>query len=227
MTVAPLRDFGSAGVRDQRASRQIERLLDHSGPELAAEREDAPHLEIFPDLVDLLRLRNGFVSARTAFEVFPLAVASAGPDQVSWNHPDLWRKDYPGLDLSTTHVFGQDAFARQFAIDVSGRVLLLDLETAELELYAATLDEWAWRIERERTESPLGRLAREWGRVNGPLRCGERLAPRIPFALGGDRTMENVESLDCHDALRRATETRERLDRRASIRSASANPAAE
>ena len=204
MTVA-LNDSGCRG------STAITRLLDGSGPKLASERESSGDLGRYPDLCELLALRNGFLALDGTIEVFPLAAASAGPNQLCWNHPEFWRRDYPTLDHARAHVYAHDAFTRQFAIDEVGRILRLDLETAELSLYSATLEEWAWRVERDRAESAFGRLAREWVRINGPLDAGDRLAPRIPFSLGGDRTIENVERLDVLEVLTRARETRQRM----------------
>ncbi len=213
MSVAPLRHTALES-RTEQLPPATEHLLQQAGPALAGEHEPQSTIDRYPDLISLLQRRNGFLVYGSTIEVFPLSRAAAGPDQISWNHPNFWRAQYPELDQARAHVFGQDAFARQYAIDSVGRVHVLDLETSELELYGATLDEWAWRIDRERRECPYGRLAGEWVRVNGALRGGERLAARIPFALGGERTVENVEALDVYEALSRARDTNARLERR-------------
>ncbi|MEU1124866.1 hypothetical protein ABZ371_15170 [Streptomyces sp. NPDC005899] len=87
--------------------------------------------------------------------------------------------------------FAEDVFGFQFAVDDKG-FHSFDPETGELEAMAETLDEWVESILSEYEELTGYGLAHAWQSRNGRLRNGYRLAPAVPFMLGG---MYEVDAL--------------------------------
>jgi hypothetical protein len=45
-------------------------------------------------------------------------------------------------------------------------------------------------------------IARDWQRVNGPIRPGQRLVPKKPFVLGGEYAINNLYALDATVSMR-------------------------
>ena len=95
--------------------------------------------------------------------------------------------------------FAEDVFGRQFAIGPSD-ISCFDLATGVSRTVGRDLEEWAdWVLEDYRTITGYP-LAHEWQLRRGKLQFGRRLAPVIPFAAGGDYTVENLVELDALEA---------------------------
>lgn len=136
------------------------------------------------ELLEMLAQRNGFYAFEGALKVFPTHSSSKELGLADWNDNALWRHDYNGL-ADNCLFFAEDVFGGQFCIKDNG-VYAFDPETASLEYLAAGIDDWA-KVLLEDYQFLTGYpLAHQWQRQVGPIPAGKRLAPKVPFVLGGD-----------------------------------------
>lgn len=152
------------------------------------------------ELVTLLKARNGFYAFERAFHVFPDRSTECEIGLLEWNSPSLWIFAYDDLAEGCLF-FAEDVFGGQFCFKKDS-VWYFDPETAELEKLGDNLAEWAAAIladYRVRTGFPL---AHEWQQQHGCLRPGCRLAPKIPFVLGGAYEIKNLYEADAIELMR-------------------------
>jgi len=141
-------------------------------------------------LLALLWRRNGFYVFESALHVFP-AGATVGVMSVdSWNAPDLWRNEFGDVSHGLLF-FAEDALANQWCL-ADGAIYKFDPETGRKEHSAATIEEWAARILADYPVETAWPLAHEWQVKFGRLQEGQRLAPKIPFFLGGEYVIANL-----------------------------------
>lgn len=146
-----------------------------------------------PDaLRPLLAEKNGFYAAESALLVRPWVTGSGGGPW--WNDPGLWSARYQGAADGLTF-FAEDAFGFQYALGPDG-VCLFDAETAELEVVAADIADWAEKVLDDLDFTTGLPLAHDWQAANGPLPAGHRLAPGTPFFLGGQYEAAELRSVD-------------------------------
>ncbi|MFJ8831169.1 hypothetical protein [Micromonospora aurantiaca] len=131
-------------------------------------------------LAPLYSIKNGFYAFESALFVRPVGV---GVRSVEWWNGLSWRQVYVDLGAQLT-CFAEDVFGFQFAADESG-FYSFDPETAEIELVADSVEGWAQAVLEDIDVMVGYSLAREWQERNGGLQQGFRLAPAVPFALGG------------------------------------------
>ncbi|NAS22188.1 SMI1/KNR4 family protein [Herbidospora sp. NEAU-GS84] len=144
----------------------------------------------------LLSQKNGFYAFESALHIFPWGT-DGKEGAAFWNGDDLWIKEYgePVRDLT---FFAEDAFGFQFALGKNG-FWSFDPETAERELICRNIAEWASLIIEDfefRTGFPV---MHQWQQANGQLPAGRRLAPAVPFFLGGEfdaRVMRMKDSVE-------------------------------
>lgn len=183
----------------------IEQLLSISSPSLISgpTADGVPLLEkrgrLGAELRELLVLRNGFYAYESALHVFPSGVAAGVMDLATWNGPDTWRSEYGDL-ADDCLFFAQDAFGLPFCIH-DDRVCSF-AETGEIEVVAESLEDWAGRILVDSALLLGYPIAHEWQRANGPLAPGKRLAPAVPFMLGGEYDVEGLHDIDQADLMR-------------------------
>ena len=167
-------------------------------------------------LVDFLGTVNGFYAFEGALHVLP-AGAALRPGQRTleeWNDPEPWRGAYGSL--ADGHLFfAEDAFGGQFSIRDEA-VCTFDPETGDAEILATDLEGWADKILSDYavlTGSPLGH---DWQVRHGPLPIGQRLAPKLPFVLGGEFVVDNLFAVDAVEGMRMrgdlASQLRDRPD---------------
>lgn len=189
-------------IEDQ--PREVSTLLEISSDPLSANSPyPLPRLKNAEDLIAeleaVLRARNGFFAFESALHVYPsdpMAVDDIG----KWNAREGWRDCYGGM-ADDAVFFAQDIFAEQFAITTSG-IIRFKPETGECRHMAATLGEWAGIILRDYGEETGWPIAHEWQITNGVLYRGQRLAPRVPFVLGGEYELPNFTVVDGLQAMR-------------------------
>jgi hypothetical protein len=151
------------------------------------------------ELLDVWGVQDGFLAFDGALVLRPCSDGAGVLDVVRWNEPGLWRDAYP---LSLQGVFfAEDAFGNPFGLTEQG-VALLDAETAELEAFADSLEGWAERILDEPEYHTGWPLLVEWQGVHGALPLGRRLAPKRPFALGGEYVVDNLAAARDVDAMK-------------------------
>ncbi len=180
----------------------LERLLAAAGPSLGgAPADDVMDLggRYGPSLYALLSQRNGFYAFEAALHVFPSATSERLSVEV-WNDRDLWRCDYDGL-ADGPLFFAEDAFGGQFCLVEDG-VATFDPETGQIEMLASNLGSWASHLLGNYQTVTGYPLAHQWQARHGALAEGKRLAPRVPFVLGGAFDIDNLYAAEAAAAMR-------------------------
>jgi hypothetical protein len=154
-----------------------------------------------PELSELAKRRNGFYAFESSLHVFP---CGSGPAEVmtleAWNEDDLWKSTYKGM-TDGLYFFAEDIFGGQFALGKDG-IISFEPETGESRVISADLNSWASEIMSNYSVLVGWPIARDWQRVNGPIRPGQRLVPKKPFVLGGEYAINNLYALDATASMR-------------------------
>lgn len=153
--------------------------------------------ELPDDLVELLRLSNGFYAFGGALLVRPTCGHEPPghgipePTLDEWNSRSSWRRSYHSLVPKAARFFAEDVFGAQFA-EVRGAVLAFDPETGEFTESWPSLSAWIEQVVAD-PDVLVGRsIAADWGRVRGAVPRNHRLVPVIPFVLGGAFDIGNL-----------------------------------
>lgn len=157
----------------------LEKLVGISSPALTSKVVDSEKIPVC--LRPLIEARNGFYAFASALFVRPWGGGVGSAEW--WNTAGGWGAAY-GESVDGLTFFAEDVFGFQFAVDPGG-VHLFNPETAQLERMAASVEEWADQILANFNELTGYTLAQSWQSRNGPLKPGFRLAPSVPFILGG------------------------------------------
>jgi hypothetical protein len=184
----------------------IDKLLRIASPALS---ESTPRLTeecsalagaLARELLALLWARNGFYAFEAALHVRPASdfIGELGIEE--WNAPALWRSSYRGL-ADNLLFFAEDIFGGQFGI-AAGAVHRFDPETGDRQQIATSLDAWADFVLVESRSQTGWPLAHEWQERFGPLPKGKRLVPKVPFVLGGEFEVANLDALEGVKAMR-------------------------
>lgn len=148
----------------------------------------------------LLGRRNGFYAFESALLVRPLDFKGPPLGIFQWNNTTSWKADYK-IDLKNTIFFAEDLFGVQFCI-LNDVINSFDPETGEFKVVAKSLEDWAgWILEDSKTRTGWP-LAHFWQLRQGPLKVGMRLLPKVPFALGGQFSIENLYVLNDTEGMR-------------------------
>jgi len=176
----------------------LDQLLGIASPPIA---EISDVSAIPPELSELARRRNGFYAFESSLHVFP---CGPGPAEVmtleAWNEDDLWKSTYQGM-TDGLYFFAEDIFGGQFALGQDG-IISFEPETGESRVISADLNSWASEIMSNYSVLVGWPIARDWQRVNGPIRPGQRLVPKKPFVLGGEYAINNLYALDATVSMR-------------------------
>jgi hypothetical protein len=146
------------------------------------------------DLEEVLRIKDGFYAFDSALLVRPYINAQKPRGVVEWNNTNLWKREYDE-GLNQALFFAEDVFGGQFCI-YQGRVHAFDPETGVFELIGDCLDDWASSILSDTNFRTGHSLARAWQSKYGSLPLGTRLAPKLPFILGGRYEIDNLAPVD-------------------------------
>lgn len=149
------------------------------------------------ELIKILRLKNGFYAFEGALHVQP---DSESGGLTWWNDESLWRAQYAGMADGVVF-FAEDAFGGQFCLR-DGAIFAFDPETGELEELADSMESWAKLVLSDYPALTGHPVARAWQQLNGRLRDGARLVPKIPFVLGGAFEAANLVALDAVEGMR-------------------------
>jgi hypothetical protein len=172
---------------------QIEKLVSISSEALALQPNAAPRFlegwKLGPELLQMLRRKNGFYAFESALHVFPLTSDPASGLE-GWNSESLWRNEYQDLARGLLF-FAEDIFQDQFCLSPQG-VMRFKAETGETAFLANSVEEWAGLILADHSLQTGWKLAHDWQASHGPLPRGQRLMPKIPFFLGGQYTLDNL-----------------------------------
>ena len=160
------------------------------------------HGRIGLELLETLRIKNGFYAFASALHVLPLATyASSATTLETWNDPKAWACSYGSLIQGAPLFFAEDVFGGQFCI--TGEVIArFDPETGKFQGVASGVDEWAGLILEDRDFQTGFPLAEEWASKFGPIPVGQRLLPKKPFLCGGDFAVSNLFLMDATRGMR-------------------------
>ena len=149
-------------------------------------------------LAPLVSAKNGFYAFESALHVFPWG---GGEDSGEWWNADtLWRDGYEGADDGLTF-FAEDAFGFQFAVSSVG-FFSFDPETGLREHIANDAEGWAASCIADYVTLTGYPVIHEWQLANGALAPGLRLAPAIPFFLGGQFSVDGMRGIDAVELMR-------------------------
>lgn len=126
--------------------------------------------------------------------------ASDSIDLVRWNESRGWKRAY-GAAARGCVFFAQDIFAHQFCIHADA-VWSFDPESGSKRKMGDSVGEWAGAILEDHNVLTGYPLAHEWQSINGDLPAGVRLAPKIPFVLGGEFSVENLFALEATECMK-------------------------
>lgn len=155
--------------------------------------------QLFRDLSGLLSYRNGFFAFESALHVFPSSPRVPFSLE-SWNRADLWRSEYPPIPEEVLF-FAEDIFGDQFALKENG-ISRFESETGAFKPIAATLDDFIGKLLTDYRQLTGFDFAHEWQAAHGALRLGQRLAPKVPFVLGGAYHLDNLYAAEQVDLMR-------------------------
>jgi hypothetical protein len=108
----------------------------------------------------------------------------------NWNLKETWLEGYGEAIPADALAFAMDLFGNQFMV-VNDAIYLFNIETAELEHVADSLEGWAEQILQDNYWSGNS-LAEEWLEEKGDIPENYRLAPKIPFMMGGEFEISNL-----------------------------------
>ncbi|MBL8705887.1 MAG: hypothetical protein JNM30_13630 [Rhodospirillales bacterium] len=176
------------------SSTSVSKLLEIGGPALS---KAAPAFvganAVERELAGLLAQRNGFLAFEAALHIYPSDPAKPLSLE-NVNSADGWRGAYPAIPADVLF-FGQDIFGGQFGLR-SGAVWTLDPETGDLTRTADTLEAFVTLLLRDYDVMVGHSLAHQWQATHGALKHDQRLAPKIPFVMGGEFTVDNLYAAD-------------------------------
>ncbi|GAA1686157.1 hypothetical protein GCM10009830_37070 [Glycomyces endophyticus] len=167
-------------------------LLAQGGGALAAP-PPGEEIQYVPEpLRPLIGRRNGFYAFGPALYVRPWSPGVQG-DCLWWNATDTWRHEYKGVGDDLLF-FAEDVFGFQFGLHRSG-IYSFDPETAARELLAKDIGGWAAKILADVDFLTGAPVADAWTEERGPLPLATRLAPVVPFFLGGEYDIEQLNPI--------------------------------
>ncbi len=142
----------------------------------------------------LLSLKNGFYAFESALLVRPLSSTNVPSGVIEWNDPSGWKSKFDA-DLSTETFFAEDVFGEQFSIREKG-IVKFNPETGEIVPFAEDIEEWAQKLLKDYAFQTGQSIAHSWQAKHGPLANGCRLAPKVPFVIGGEYMVSNLVSME-------------------------------
>jgi hypothetical protein len=140
-----------------------------------------------------IKMRNGGYFCNYGIQFYSIS------DQIDYQSifylNDLLRNEF-GSIISDMFFIGQDIFGNQFGMKKKG-YYLFNIETGDIEFLAKCFDDLLEVIYYNLSYYSGKELIAEWVMRNNKFIASDRFAPKIPFVLGGDYTIDNIYSLNC------------------------------
>jgi hypothetical protein len=149
------------------------------------------------ELLELLRLKNGFYAFESALHVFPLVMDDwfNSQDLLRWNAPTLWKHAF-GKQAETLFAFAEDIFGYQFCSQ-GDQIVRFDPETGDVESVCSSVEEWAALICKDYNVQTGYPVAKAWQAKHGPIAQGNRLVPIYPLiSKEGSYDVSNFYEVD-------------------------------
>lgn len=161
---------------------------------------DPEVLDMIPaPLKPLLTKKNGFYAYGPALYVRPWGADVSG-NALWWNAVDTWRDEYQGVGDDLLF-FAEDIFGFQFAISPQG-FYQFDPETTEREYLGADIYEWARTMISDLDFYTGFSISDAWTEAHGRIPVGSRLAPPVPFFLGGEFDVDGLAPINDVELMR-------------------------
>lgn len=168
--------------------KSIKKLLNIGGASLSPE---APvNSQLTNELLELLKMKNGFYAFESALHVFPDRSFGSEIGIIEWNNSCI--ADYK---VDECLFFAEDIFGVQFCIKSNG-IYSFNPETGISEFLSETIDGWAGMILADYECLTGYPLAHSWQEKHGAIASGIRLAPKTPFVAGGKYEIENLYEIE-------------------------------
>lgn len=132
---------------------------------------------------------NGFNGFEGALLGFPMG-GKQEFELSHWNNIETWKSNYND-DVKNTVFFASDIFGHQYGV-LNKALVKLNPEIGELTLHSHDIEDWASKILSDYDYETGWSLAHEWQVNNREIQLGERLLPKIPFAMGGEFEENNL-----------------------------------
>ncbi|PHM30269.1 SMI1/KNR4 family protein [Xenorhabdus innexi] len=142
------------------------------------------------ELSYLLNKKNGFYGFESALRVFPYETIDGEIGLTDWNENSLWIDSYKDMAKGALF-FAEDIFGNQFCLK-DDCIHTFDPETGLFDKLANSINEWSGLILDDYEVLTGYSLAHNWQSIHGPIQSGYRLAPKIPFVLGGAYELDNL-----------------------------------
>jgi len=162
-------------------------ISSEKGKKVPAAFHDYPLVE---DLINLLNKRNGFYGFESALHIFSVETDGEEIGLIDWNDNSLWIDCYDDLARNAIF-FAEDVFGGQFCIKKDG-IYTFDPETGSFDYLAPDINEWCKNILEDYQVLTGYPLANAWQKKYGSIPAGYRLAPKIPFVVGGKYEPDNL-----------------------------------
>jgi len=151
------------------------------------------------ELLELLKLKNGFYAYSGALHVFPIGSHETVIDLKRWNDEKSWKKEFSFID-EDYFCFAEDIFGWQYCI-VNDRIKLMDIEQGIFTEFAPDLETWAKKVLDDPDGTSGAVFAKGWAREEGGIVMGNRINVWPFFVLGGKVGVANYAEIEQEDLL--------------------------
>jgi len=163
-------------------------------------KDDVYFKKFYQSHKELIENHNGLYAFDRALHIFGFSEMLGFHDIKTRNLPMEWRLLY-GNAVDGLIFFAEEVFGNLFAYDNSGNIVLLNVESAEIELVLEDFDEWMEYITEDIDYTTGKVLAQEWAASNGQIPFGSHLCPKKPFIIGGEYEIDNLYVLSWEKSL--------------------------
>lgn len=140
-------------------------------------------------LGDLYAISDGFYAFDRSLLVRSLNREAAPRGAKQWNEHGLWQIYFEKDERF--FIFAEDAFGDPFLL-MGKTILKLNMETGHRTNIAGSIEEWAGLILYNPDLYLNTIFMSDWVKRRGVVPLGFRLAPKIPFVLGGEYSFDNM-----------------------------------
>ena len=144
----------------------------------------------------ILKNKNGFYVFESALHFFS--------DNEIKTITNSMKKHYNYENIENCIFFAEDIFGNLFCYNnYLKTIFLLDLESGNMEECGSSFEDWSKNILEDYDYLTGYNLAHDWQIKNGSLGKGVRLMPKIPFVLGGEYNINNLQEVQQIEGIRK------------------------
>lgn len=150
------------------------------------------------DIEELYSDINGFIAFEGALLCLPIGI-DVDIEIMKFNTHKSWKSAY-SKEIQDTLFFAADIFCHLFGL-YKGIIVKFNPESGKLEKHSSNIEEWASIILSDYDYETGWSLAKSWQLENRAINVGERLLPKVPFAIGGEYEVNNLVDIDLNEAM--------------------------